>query len=108
MSQSKTINLTGTITKIEFDKPFAFVECNNLSGSDVLFSTKSNFERGDDDVLTVIAGSSATIGDVGVPAIKTVYLYGNGEVQLIGKGFAGSSFKTAGKGGGDSGGGSAA
>lgn len=99
MSKTKSINLTGTETKAEFDRPFAYVECNNLSDGDVLISTKPNFKRGDDDVIIVKSGSSVSFGDIGVPKIKTVYLQGSGEVQIMGKGYPESSFKKAGKGG---------
>lgn len=104
MSQIKTINLTGVETKVEFNKPFAYVECSNLSDNDVLMSKKSNFARGDDDVTIIKAGNTATIGDIGTPSIKTVYLNGSGEVQLVGKNYAQSSFKRGGKGGDGNGG----
>lgn len=99
MSQTKTINLTGAETRVDFDRPFAYVECNNLSGAEVLLSTKPNIDKGADDVIIIKAESTATIGDLGTPKIKTVYLNGNGEIQLVGKGYAESSFKTARKGG---------
>lgn len=99
MPAIKTINLTGTKTQVNFDRPFAYVECNNLGESDVLFSTKPNIERGADDVIIVKAGSTATIGDLGVPKIKTVYLNGSGEVQLVAKAYPESSFKQKAKGG---------
>lgn len=101
MSKIKTINLTGEETKVEFDGSFAYVECNNLGDNEVLLSTVPNFKRGDDDVAIIKAGNSVTVGDLGIPKIKQVYLNGSGEVQLIGKGFSESSFKSAGKGGGN-------
>lgn len=104
MSNVKTIDLTGGETKVEFDKPFAYVECNNLSGSEVLMSTHSDIKRGDGDVLIINAGTSATLGDLGVPNIKDVYLSGSGTVQIMGKGYPQSSFNSKAK-GGDSGGG---
>lgn len=101
MSKTKTVTLTGAETAVEFDRPFAYVECNNLSDTEILLSTKPNIERGADDVIIIKAGSTATIGDIGTPSIETVYLTGSGEVQLIGKGYAQSSFKRGEKGGGE-------
>lgn len=101
MAQIKTVNLTGAKTQVNFDRPFVYVECNNLGESEVLLSTKpNNIERGADDVIIIKAGSTATIGDLGVPTIRTVYLIGEGEVQLVGKGYVQSSFKRVAKGGG--------
>lgn len=101
MSKAKMVSLTGAETAVEFDRPFAYVECNNLSDAEVLLSTKPNIKRGADDVIIIKAGNTATIGDIGTPSIETVYLTGSGEVQLIGKGYAQSSFKAVAKGGGE-------
>ena len=103
MSNVKTIILTGEETEVNFDIFFAYAECNNLSNSEVLMSAKPNIQRGNDDVIIIKSGCSASMGDIGVPSIKTVYLKGSGEVQIAGKSFPQSSFKSASKGGGGSG-----
>lgn len=100
MSNVKTITLTGEETEVKFDKPYAYIECNNLGNSEVLMSIKPNIIRGNDDVIIVKSGSSATIGDIGVPSLKSIYLKGSEEVQIIGKSFPQSSFKSIQKGGG--------
>lgn len=97
----KTVNLQGDETTVDLGRKFAYVECNNLSESEILLSESTNFERGDDGVIIINAGSTATIGDLGTPQIQTIYLKGSGEVQIVGKGYALSSFKIARKGGGD-------
>lgn len=99
MSKIKTVNLTDKETQVNFDRPFAYVECINLGDTEILLSTKPNIERGIDDVMIVKAGSIAIIGDIGTPKIQTVYLKGSGEVMLVGKGYAQSSFKQVQKGG---------
>lgn len=104
MSNVKTITLTGNEAEINFDRSYAYVECNNLGGSEILMSLKPNIERGNDDVIIIKSGMTASMGDIGVPAIKTVYLSGNGEVQIVGKSFPQNSFKSVPKGGGGEGG----
>lgn len=90
---AKTINLTGAETKIEFDRNYAFIEVNNLSGNEILVSTKPEIVRGNDDVIIISAKTIATIGEAGSLGIKEIYASGSGEIQLIGKNFAEHCFK---------------
>lgn len=96
----KTVNLQGDETTVDLGRKFAYVECKNLSESEILLSESPNFERGDDGVIIINAGGTATIGDLGTPQIQTIYLKGSGEVQIVGKGYALSSFNIARKGSG--------
>ena len=97
--QVKTINLTGEETKIEFDRNYSFVEINNLSGNEILISTKPEIVRGNDDVIIVSAKTIATVGEAGSLGIKEIYASGSGEIQLIGKNFAEHCFKLPASGG---------
>ena len=97
--QVKTINLTGEETKIEFDKTYSFVEINNLSGNEILVSTKPEIVRGNDDVIIISAKTIATIGDTGYAGIKEIYASGSGEIQLIAKNYAEHCFKLPASGG---------
>lgn len=99
MSKIKTINLQGNETKVTLDTQYAYIECMNMSESEVLMSAKPNIKRGNDDVIIIKAEASAKIGDIGDSRLQTVYLIGNGEVQIIGKNFPQNSFKSLQKGG---------
>lgn len=89
----KTIKLTGTETEIKFDKNYAFIEINNLSGNEILVSAKPEIVRGNDDVIIVSAKTIVTMGDTGSLGIKKIYALGEGEIQLVGKNFAQHCFK---------------
>lgn len=99
--QIKTIELTGGEIKVELERPYIFVEINNANNqNEVLASINPNIVRGNDNVLIIKANSTGTLGDVGFPKIKEIYLSGSGKIEIIAKDFVTSSVNIYAKGGG--------
>lgn len=98
--QIKAIELTGEEIKVEFERPYIFIEINNKNDSEILASINPNIVRGNDNVLIIKANSAGTLGDVGFPKIKEIYLSGTGKVEIIAKDFVTSSVNIYAKGGG--------
>ncbi|MBQ5320344.1 MAG: hypothetical protein J6K17_14735 [Oscillospiraceae bacterium] len=95
--QIKTINLTGTEQAVKFAETSTHFWVQNLGGSDVLVSMESGISEGKDNVLTVTSGGAGYVrSDMGD---KTVYLLGNGKVQVYGVNNAFCPFKPGTKGG---------
>ena len=98
--QIKTIELTGEEIKVELERPYIFVEINNKNDSEILASINPNIVRGNDNVLIIKANSTGTLGDVGFPKIKEIYLSGSGKIEIIAKDFVTSTVNIYAKGGG--------
>lgn len=99
--QIKTIELTGEEIKVELERPYIFVEINNANNNEeILASVNPDIVRGNDNVLIIKANSAGTLGDVGFPKIKEIYLSGSGKIEIIAKDFVTSSVNIYAKGGG--------
>ena len=90
-----TVELNG-LAKVQFDKEYNYFFVNNISGGDVLMSTDLIVE-GADGVITIPDGAS--YGTMHGYATDTVYVKGNGKVQVMGTYSAFNPFKAAVKGG---------
>lgn len=88
----KTVTLSADEQGIELDRPYIYVELNNLSTSNVLFSAYPEISEDKENVIKIAANNANTIGDVGFPKIKKVYAKGSGEIQVVGKDFPQSVF----------------
>lgn len=88
----KTITLNVDEQEIELDRPYIYVELNNLSSADALFSAYPEISEDKENVIKIATNNANTIGDVGFPKIKKVYAKGNGEIQIVGKDFPQSVF----------------
>ena len=104
MSNVKTINLTGGETKINFGQKFMCFWVQNLGSGNVYVSVRPEAVPEADGVIAISSGTSARVSAVDLSKIDTLYLRGNGKVQIVGSYSEYCPFKTEAK-GGDPGGG---
>lgn len=91
---TKTITLAGSEERAEFSGANAWLRND---GADVIYAAaKPGITAGADGVVAILAGQSAPV----YGANGSVYLLGNGSVQLIGSDYSTNPFKTSAQAGG--------
>ncbi|MCM1525591.1 MAG: hypothetical protein NC120_14185, partial [Ruminococcus sp.] len=96
--RNATVNLGGEECAVQFSANFKYFEVFNESGGNVTASIYEGKGAGDDGVLTVHSGTSATLAHMRTD-IDTVYVTGNGTVQIAAKNSGEPVFKPDAKGG---------
>ncbi|MCH5348085.1 MAG: hypothetical protein J1E40_02070 [Oscillospiraceae bacterium] len=102
MSNVKTINLTGEETKVIFEQKFMCFWVQNMGSSDVYAYLEAGSEPEADGVIAIGAGTSARVSAADLSQINTLYLQGNGKVQIVGCYSVHSPFTRKKKGGDES------
>lgn len=100
--RNTTVSLDGAECAIKFSETYRCFEVLNESDGDVTVSIYPEKNAGDDGVLTVHAGTSATLAHMRTD-IDTVYITGEGVVQIAAKNSGEAVFKLKSKGGVSSG-----
>lgn len=97
--RNTTVTLDGTECAVKFSDNYRYFEILNESGGDVTVSVYEGKNAGDDGVMNVHTGTSATLAHMQTN-IDTVYVNGSGTVQIAAKNSGEAVFKTGSKGGG--------
>ncbi len=96
--RNTTVTLDGTECAVKFSDNYRCFEMLNDGDGDVTMSIYKGKKAGEDGVMTVHSGMSATVAHMRTD-IDTVYITGSGTVQVAAKNAAEPVFKVRAKGG---------